>query len=346
MFVATQPRGGGGVVALRDRDADGHADTTAHFGSLPGTGIAVTRDALYFTPHEQVVRYAWRAGSLLPRDSGTVIVSSMPTGGHSAKTIALGRNGEIYVDHGSESNVCVASAGARSPGQQPCAELLTRAGIWRYDARRAGQTPATGERWVTGFRNGMAIAVEPTSGTLWGASHGRDQLAAWGFSAEDNAEKPAEEFGVLAKGADYGWPYCYYDPIAKLKVQAPEYGGDGVRVGDCAAKTQPVIAFPGHWAPLQLSFNTGAGFGAAYRGGAFLAFRGSWNRAPLPQAGHRIVYIPFRGGRATGTYSTFVTGTGSPVKFSGVAMQPDGGAMFVASDQIGKVWRIIPTTGR
>lgn len=346
VFVATQPRAGGGVVALRDRDGNGHSDTTTRFGSLPGTGIALTRDAIYFTPHEQVVRYAWRSGSLLPSDSGTVIVTGMPTGGHRAKTIAVGRGGEIYVDHGSESNVCVAAGGAKSPGQMPCAELPTRAGIWRYHGKRAGQTPANGERWVTGFRNGMAIAVDPSSGALWGATHGRDQLAAWGFSAEDNAEKPAEEFGVLAKGADYGWPYCYYDPIAKQKVQAPEYGGDGVRVGDCAAKTQPVIAFPGHWAPLQLSFNTGAGFGAVYRGGAFLAFRGSWNRAPLPQAGHRIVYIPFRNGRATGAYSTFVTGNGTAIKFSGVAMQPDGGAMFVASDQAGKVWRIIPTAGR
>ncbi len=346
VFVATQPRGGGGVLALRDRNGDGKADTTARFSTLPGTGIALSADAIYFAPHQQVIRYAWRPGALTPRDTGTVLVSGMPFGGHSAKTLALGRNGELYVDHGSLSNVCVAVGGARSPGQMPCEELPTRAGIWRYDASRPNQRPSDGERWVTGFRNGMAIAVEPTTGVLWGATHGRDALSAWGFSAEDNAEKPAEEFGMLARGSDYGWPYCYYDPIARKKVQAPEYGGDGALQGDCASRTQPVIAFPAHWAPLQLSFNAGAGFGTAYRGGAFIAFRGSWNRAPLPQAGHRIVYIPFAGGRATGSYSTFATGNGVDIKFSGVAMQPDGGAMFVSSDQQGKVWRIIPIPGR
>lgn len=347
VFVATQARGEGigGVIAMRDRNGDGRADTTARFGSAPGTGIALAADAIYFSPHSEVIRYRWTPGSLVPDDAGTVIVRGMPTGGHTAKTIALGRSGEIYVDHGSLSNVCVVVRTARAPGQMPCEELPTRAGIWRYNATRAGQTPAEGERWVAGFRNGMAIAVEPTSGMLWGATHGRDALASWGFSAEDNAEKPAEEFGMLAKGSDYGWPYCYYDPIAKKKVQAPEYGGDGVVQGDCATKTQPVIAFPGHWAPLQLAFNTGAGFGSGYRGGAFLAFRGSWNRAPLPQAGHRIVYIPFAKGKATGAYATFLTGASADIKFSGVAMQPDGRAMFVSSDQVGKVWRIIPTRG-
>ncbi|MEO5824997.1 MAG: PQQ-dependent sugar dehydrogenase [Gemmatimonadales bacterium] len=348
VFVATQGRGdgNGGVVAMRDRNGDGKADTTARFGTGPGTGIALAPDAIYFAPHAEVVRYRWKPGTLVPADAGTVIVRGMPTGGHTAKTIAVGRSGEIYVDHGSLSNVCVVERTARAAGQMPCEELPTRAGIWRYNATRAGQTPADGERWVTGFRNGMAIAVEPTSGMLWGATHGRDALASWGFSAEDNAEKPAEEFGMLAKGSDYGWPYCYYDPITKKKVQAPEYGGDGVAQGECATKTQPVIGFPGHWAPLQLAFNTGEGFGRNYRGGAFLAFRGSWNRAPLPQAGHRIVYIPFAKGRATGAYTTFLTGAGADIKFSGVAMQPDGRAMYVSSDQAGKVWRIIPIRGK
>ena len=348
VFVATHARGdSGGVVALRDRDNDGHADTTAKFGSVSGTGVALTTDALYFAPADRVIRYSWKSGSLTPAGEGTVIVNGMPTGGHTAKTIAIGRAGDLYVDHGSAGNVCLERGmAAKSQGPRPCPELTTRAGIWRYDARKSNQTPADGERWVTGLRNGMAIAVEPQTGLLWGATHGRDNLAAWGFSPEDNAEKPAEEFGPLSKGADYGWPYCYYDPIAKKKMQAPEYGGDGVTAGECAAKTQPAIAFPGHWAPLQLSFNTGAGFGAAYRGGAFLAFRGSWNRAPLPQAGHRIVYIPFTKGKATGAYSTFANGNGADIKFSGVAMRPDGSAMYISSDQLGKVWRIIPNTGR
>ena len=338
------------VVALRDRAGTGHADTTASFGTGTGTGIAVGPDAIYFAPNDRVIRYAWTPGSLVPSDQGTVIVSGLPaTGNHVAKTLALGRDGWIYVDHGSASNTCQeADRAPKSPGRQPCPELATRAGTWRYETRRANQTLADGERWTTGVRNGMAIAVNPATGVLWGATHGRDQLGDWGMSAEDNAEKPAEEFGPFAKGSDYGWPYCYYDPIAKKKVLAPEYGGDGVRQGECARKTQPVIGFPGHWAPMALTFVNGSRFGSAYAGGAFIAFHGSWNRAPLPQAGYRVVFIPFHNGTPTGQYQTFATGAGGPtsLRASGVAMAPDGSALFIASDAAGKIWRVIPTTSR
>ncbi|MGH7592738.1 MAG: PQQ-dependent sugar dehydrogenase [Gemmatimonadales bacterium] len=355
--VAVAPNGdvfaaggrGTGVTALRDRTGAGHADTTLNFGGGTGTGIAIGPDAIYFAPNDRVIRFAWTPGSLTPRDQGTVVVSGLPaSGNHVAKTLALA-NDWIFVDHGSASNTCQeADRAPKSPGKQPCPELPVRAGTWRYDTRKANQTPQDGERWTTGVRNGMAIAVNPSTGVLWGATHGRDQLSDWGMSPEDNAEKPAEEFGVFAKGADYGWPYCYYDPIAKRKVLAPEYGGDGVKPGDCVAKTQPVIAFPGHWAPMSLAFVPSARFGAAYAGGAFLAFHGSWNRAPLPQAGYRVVFISFKNGRATGQYRTFATGSGgaTSLRASGVAMAPDGSVLFIASDGAGKIWRVIPTTPR
>jgi len=339
----------GGVVGLRDRKGTGHADTTVTFGTGTGTGIAIGPDAIYFAPDDRVIRFAWTPGSLTPNDQGTIVVSGLPAGGHTAKTLALSRDGGIFVDHGSATNSCqVADRVGKSPGKQPCPELPTRAGTWRYDSRKANQTPADGEHWTTGVRNGMAIAINPTTGALWGATHGRDQLSDWGMSATDNAEKPAEEFGLFAKGADYGWPYCYYDPIEKKKVQAPEYGGDGIKPGDCAQKTQPAIAFPGHWAPMSLAFVPGNGFGPGFAGGAFLAFHGSWNRAPLPQAGYRVVFIPFRNGQPTGQYSTFATGAGgaTSLRASGVAMAPDGRALFIASDAAGKIWRVIPTTSR
>jgi glucose/arabinose dehydrogenase len=348
-----------GVTALRDRDGDGHADTTATFGAGYGigTGIAITGDAIYYAPNDKVVRFSWRPGSLLPSDAGTVIVTGLPTGGHTAKPITLGKDGSLFVDQGSPGNVCVGQGAPRrgEVSTEPfpvCADLEHRAGIWRYDGRKPGQTIADGERWVTGFRNGMAIGVEPTTGVLWGATHGRDQLGVWpGYTVEDNAEKPAEEFGMLTKGSDFGWPYCYYDPIARKKMLAPEYGGDNVKQGPCGQKTQPVIAFPGHWAPLQLAFVPPRNsLGAAYASGAFIAFHGSWNRAPLPQDGFRIVFIPFKDGKATGQYSTFAKGAGSgppsQIKLSGVAVAPEGNAIYLASDQVGKVWRIVPTGGK
>jgi glucose/arabinose dehydrogenase len=343
-----------GVTALRDRDGDGHADSTVTFGESygPGSGIQLGPDALYFSPNNEVVRFVWKSGEMAPSDAGTVIVSGLPVGGnHNWKTLALGKDGGLFVDHGSATNSCQeADRATKSPGKSPCTELDVRAGTWRYDARGTGQTPSIDKRWATGFRNGEAIAIHPETGVLWGATHGRDQLGgSWGFSNEDNAEKPAEEFGMLAKGADYGWPYCYYDPIAHKKVQAPEYGGDGVKQGDCGSKTQPAIAFPGHWAPMQLAFVPAhTAFGAEFAGGAFLAFHGSWNRAPLPQAGFRVVFIPFKNGKAGGEYTTFATGAGGPtgLRASGVAMAPDGSALYIGSDAAGKIWRVIPTPTR
>jgi glucose/arabinose dehydrogenase len=349
----------GGVTALRDLNADGHADSTVTFGGSygAGTGIAIAADAIYYAPNDKVVRFSWRAGSMLPSDEGTIIVGGLPAGGHTAKPITLGKDGSLFVDIGSPGNVCQGT-GAPRKGETytdplpVCGDLALRAGIWRFDGKKAGQTEADGERWVTGFRNGMAIAVEPTTGVLWGATHGRDQLGQWpGYTVEDNAEKPSEEFGILTKGSDFGWPYCYYDPLARKKMLAPEYGGDNVKQGSCGQKTQPAIGFPGHWAPLQLSFVPPRNsLGAAYTAGAFIAFHGSWNRAPLPQDGFRIVFIPFKGGKATGEYSTFAKGAGegaaSQIKLSGVGVSPEGNAIYLASDQMGKVWRIVPTGGK
>lgn len=328
---------------MRDADGDGHAEQVARFGPGSGTGIAAAAGAVWFGMDDRIIRYPRAAGTLAPTGEGTVIVSGLPVGGHSATTLTLGPDGAMYVDHGSRTNSCQADDREdRSPGVRPCPELPERAGIWRYDANRAGQTPAAGVHWGIGFRNAMAIAVHPTTGLLWGASHGRDQLGAnWGFSDEMNAETPAEEFGPIARGADFGWPYCYYDGNLKAKVLAPEYGGDGKTVGECANTTQPAIAFPGHWAPMQLAFNPHADLGAAYQGGAFLAFHGSWNRAPLPQAGFRVVFMPFEDNQPTGEYSTFAVGSTGPTSLrpSGVAVGPDG-ALYIASDQSGKVWRI------
>jgi glucose/arabinose dehydrogenase len=187
----------------------------------------------------------------------------------------------------------------------------------------------------------MALAFEPRTNVLWMASHGRDNLSSnWGYSDTMSAELPAEEFGPVVQGADYGWPYCYYDGLQKKKVQAPEYGGDGKVIGECAGKAQPAVAFPGHWAPMSVAFYTGTAFPAEYRGGAFLAFHGSWNRAPLAQDGFRVVFAPFREGRATGTYTTLMQGKpGSVIRPSGVAVGPDG-ALYVAADQQGKIWRV------
>jgi glucose/arabinose dehydrogenase len=100
----------------------------------------------------------------------------------------------------------------------------------------------------------------------------------------------------VEKGVDYGWPYCYYDPEQKKLVLAPEYGGG------------PSAAYPAHWAPTALTFYTDSGVLAEYRGGAFIGFHGSWNRAPEPQEGYNVGFQPFTGGKPAGQYQVFADG--------------------------------------
>jgi glucose/arabinose dehydrogenase len=181
--------------------------------------------------------------------------------------------------------------------------------------------------------------------------HGRDQLSAlWGehFTEEENAEKPAEEFVLIQEGDDFGWPYCYHDPETDTKVLAPEYGGDGEAIGRCAEMKDPLIDFPAHWAPNDLEFYTSDQFPQEYRGGAFVAFHGSWNRAPEPQAGYNVAFAPFDGDLPTGEWTVFADGfAGSDVSPRGAEHRPVGlavgpdGSLFISDSRSGKIWRVM-----
>ena len=107
---------------------------------------------------------------------------------------------------------------------------------------------------------------------------------------------------------------------------APEYGGDGgKKVGICAEKKGPVAFFPSHWAPNDLLIYTGKAFPAAYRGGAFVAFHGSWNRAPAPQGGYDVVFQPLSNGKAAGNFIVFADGFAGAVREPGrAAFRPTG----------------------
>jgi glucose/arabinose dehydrogenase len=132
------------------------------------------------------------------------------------------------------------------------------------------------------------------------------------------------------------------------KVQGPEYGGDGKTVGRCAQVRGPEVAFPGHWAPDGLAFYSGTQFPPLYRGGAFIAFHGSWNRAPLPQAGFNVTFVPFDKGRAAGGYTVFAEGfigagrAGGDAlhRPTGLAVGPDG-SLYVTDDRGGRLYRIM-----
>jgi glucose/arabinose dehydrogenase len=130
----------------------------------------------------------------------------------------------------------------------------------------------------------------------------------------------------------------------------PEYGGDGQKVGRCDQYALPLVAFPGHWAPNDLLFYTGTQFPAQYRGGAFIAFHGSWNRAPLPQKGYNVTFVPFSGDKVSGKYEVFADGFAGKMPLAqpndavarpeGLAVGPDG-SLYVTEGQKGRIWRVM-----
>lgn len=350
---AETPSERGGIVALRDTTGDGRSDVTEWFGQEGGTGMEIRGGALYFATNSAVLRYALGA-ELQPDGPPDTLVSDLPDEhSHTAKSIALDGDGALYVNIGSPTNACQPIGQDRERGvrgEDPCSQLETRAGVWRFDANATGQRQESGERWATGVRNAVALGWNPADNTLYAVQHGRDQLDAWpGFDAEDNAEGPAEELQRLTRGSDFGWPYCYYDTRLDRRMLAPEYGGDGEEVGRCADAEDPLIAFPGHWAPNDLLLYTGEQFPVDYQGGAFIAFHGSWNRAPFPQAGYRVAFAPFAGGQPTGEWETFADGfAGGEVaspgdadhRPMGLAQGPDG-SLYITDSSAGRIWRVI-----
>ncbi|WP_022949249.1 PQQ-dependent sugar dehydrogenase [Methylohalobius crimeensis] len=349
-------RGGGsepaGVVGLRDTDGDGRFDQKIHFGPAGGTGIGIHREFLYYGTSTRIVR--WRLdGNLKPESPMEVVVDGFPSQrSHRAKTFTFDTQGNLYVNVGAPSNSCQEKDRAdRSPGKKPCPQLKRAAGIWQFKAFRSGQTQVDdGKRYATGIRNAVAIAWNPWDDQLYTVQHGRDQLGQnWGFSDEKNAEAPSEELQRVTAGADFGWPYCYHDPAKGSRVKAPEYADDDSR--DCSAYPAPEVAFPGHFAPNDLLFYTDDHFPAPYRNGAFIAFHGSWNRAPLAQRGYKVVFVPLDGaGRVTGKWEVFADGFAgvSPLRRPGqakhrpmgLAQGPDG-TLYISDSVRGRIWRVI-----
>jgi glucose/arabinose dehydrogenase/mono/diheme cytochrome c family protein len=353
------PPTGGFIVALKDSTGSGRADVLERFGSSPadggrgGTGIAIYKNAIYAEESDRIVRYPLSGDSIAPKGKPETVVSGLPLGGdHPMHPFVIDADGVLYVDVASATNACQeANRQLKSPGIKPCVELETRGGIWRYDANRTGQTFSPAERYATGIRNADGIAVEAGGHGVWATQHGRDQLHQnWPslYKPEEEATQPAEELLHVKQGGDYGWPECYFDAIQNKLVLSPEYGGDGGKtVGVCARKLPPIAAFPAHWAPNDVVIYTGRSFPAVYHGGAFIAFHGSWDRAPYPQGGYNVVFHSL-GGSEPRRCEIFADGFAGAVKEpgraehrpTGLAVGPDG-ELFVSDDQRGRIWRIV-----
>ena len=155
---------------------------------------------------------------------------------------------------------------------------------------------------------------------------------------------------LVKKGANCGWPYCYFDVQQNKKVLAPEYGGDGKKTDRCDGMEKPIVAFPAHMAPNALLFYTGSMFPEKYKNGAFVAFHGSWNRSPEKQEGFYVAFVPFKDGKPSGNWEVFADGFAGvePVMSTrqakhrpcGLAVGSDG-SLYVSDDVKGTIYRIV-----
>src|SRR5438067_1694308 len=326
---------------------------TVQSGGKGGTGIGTYKGSLFAESNDRIVRYALPADSIVPSGSADAIVSGLPLGGdHPMHPFLIDPEGKMYVDVATATNACQEkNRTPHSLGINPCKELETRGGVWLFDANKTNQTFSPGDRFATGIRNAEGFALD-ASGRVFVTQHGRDQLYTnWPerYKPDQEATLPAEEVLLLKKNGDYGWPECYYDAFQQKLVLAPEYGGDGgKKIGACADKTGPAAVFPAHWGPNAMALYDKTQFPERYRGGLFIAFHGSWNRAPYAQGGYNVVYQPLDGDHASGDCEIFADGFAGAVKSpgkavhrpSGMAVGPDG-SLYVSDDIRGRIYKMV-----
>ncbi len=354
-----------GIVALRDVNADGKADTVKYFGNYEdvgnyGTAMRIHNGYMYFSTAGEVYRTKLTPGQLTPEGPFEKIViddykNDKHGYEHIAKPIGLDNDGNLYVPFGAPGDVCqILNRVPGEPGEDPCSQLEEHGGIWKFSAGKIGQTQNNGgTRYATGIRSIVAMDWNNADNTLYVAVHGRDDLNSRNpnqFTRWQSAVYPSEEFLRVEEGANGGWPYYFYNQDKGKRVLNPEYGGDGTNEGKGSDYTQPLIGFPAHWAPNDLFFYTGDQFPEHYKNGAFIAFHGSTNRAPYPQAGYFFGFIPFENGKPTGKWEVFADGfvgeepvvdvSDAPYRPMAIAMGPDG-SLYLSETVKGKIWRVM-----
>ncbi len=350
-------KGGNSIIRMEDKNNDGIADEVSGWGKYGGTGIFIKGKNLYATSDNDVFMYQLNDKDEVENTASpkTIVKGLIARNQHASKSITLDGQGNIYVNIGAYSNACQEKD--RMPGSKgmmPCPILDSAGGIWKFDGQKENQVYGDGKRYATGLRNVVGLDWNKQTNSLFVMQHGRDQLNSFYptlYNDAQNAELPAETMYEMHEGDNAGWPYIYYDPYQKKKILSPEYGGDGKKEGGENA-IDPTVFFPAHMAPNALLFYTGNQFPEKYKNGAFIAFHGSWNRAPLPQEGYFVAFVPFKNGKPSGAWEIFANGfsglTGedkvtNPRKAKarpcGLAQGPDG-SLYVSDDSNGSIFKI------
>ena len=349
-------------MALRDTNGDARADVIERFGAYPNDGTFATEmrihnGYLYFSSEHVVYRQKLTPGKLIPEGiPEQIVIDPYPIRWHNAKSIAFDNKGGLYVTFSAPTNVCEDWSSVPKgvvenvKGEYPCKQLDILGGIWKFDESKLNQSPLDGERFATGIRSVVAMAWNDEDQSLYAINHGRDYLhghAPQYYTQWQNTVLPGEQFMKIEAKDDFGWPYTYYDHFKNARMLAPEYGGDGeIESNDFK---MPLMGLPAHWGPNDMLFYQGNQFPERYKEGAFVAFHGSTNRTPYPQAGYIVAFVPFENGDPTGDWEVFAdgfAGVESIVKMEETKYRPMGlsegpdGSLFISDSKIGRIWKV------
>ena len=288
---------------------------------------------VYVAETDRVVRFPYRSGETKAAGPAEVVVAALPSGrGHWTRDLAFSADGRtLFVSVGSASNAADEMPDAPPEGLAAFLAKHERGAAWGAEENRAdvlafNPDGAAMRVFAAGLRNCSGLAVQPQTAALWCAVNERDSLG---------DDLPPDYATSVKPGAFYGWPWFYIGAHEDPRLK-------GRRADLAASVTVPDVLIQAHSAPLGIAFYDGAQFPAAYRGDAFVALHGSWNRAK--RTGYKVVRLPFKDGAPTGEYEDFITGFvaddasvwGRPVD---VAVAHDG-ALLVTDDGGGAIWRV------
>jgi glucose/arabinose dehydrogenase len=338
VFVAESAAGR--VAMLRAADGAPAAASAATFadGLHRPFGIAFYPPGsdpryVYVAETDRVVRFPYRAGEAKAAGPAEVVVPQLPAGrGHWTRDLAFSVDGEtLFVSVGSGSNAGEDMIEEPAEGLAAFIAAHPLGAVWSAEEDRADVlafSPDGGEKGIfaTGLRNCSGLTVEPQTGDLWCAVNERDSMG---------DDTPPDYATRVRPGAFYGWPWFYIGGHQDPRLE-------GRRADLAGSVATPDVLIQAHSAPLGIAFYDGAQFPAEYRGDAFVALHGSWNRAK--RTGYKVVRLIFKDGAPTGEYEDFLVGFvaddasvwGRPVD---VAVARDG-ALLVTDDAGGAVWRI------
>lgn len=311
------------ITLLHDTKGNGVADVRKTFATdqngldIP-FGMAFADGYFFLGNTNAVMRFPYTKGQQQLSGTGQKITDLTPGGYHQhwTRNVIVSPDGKkLYVSIGSQSNDDL--------------DPLPRASVQVMNLDGANR-----QTFAFGLRNPVGLAFHPLTGELYTTVNERDGLG---------DDLVPDYLTRIRQGEFYGWPYTY---LAPNNID-PRHVKDGKsQRPDLANRTKtPDVLFESHSAALGLQFYHGNTFPEKYRQGAFVAFRGSWNRSQ--GTGYKVVFVPFdANGRPKGYYEDFLTGFlidpkepttwGRPV---GLLVLPDG-SLLVTEEMNKRIYRI------